>query len=141
MVQRGTSLAISTELVDVKTNRQIWGEQYNRGLADILSVQEEISREISDKLRLRLSGEDKQRLASRYTENTEAYQLYLQGRYHWNKRTLEGMQQSIEFFQQAIAKDPRYALGHAGLADSYALLADYHVLPAKEVMPRQRLRP
>ena len=138
VVQRGDSLSVSAELVDARSNRQIWGEQYNRKLADILKVQEEMSREISDKLRLRLTGEEKQRLARRPTENTEAYQLYLQGRYQWNKRTLEGMQQGIDFFQQAIAKDSRYALAYAGLADAYALLADYHVLPAKEVMPRAK---
>ncbi len=138
VVHRGDSLSISTELVDVRSNRQIWGEQYNRKLSDLIAVQQEIAQEISDKLRLRLTGEEKKRLAKRPTENTEAYQLYLQGRYQWNKRTLEGMQQSIDLFQQAIAKDPRYALAHAGLADSYALLADYNVLPAREVMPRAK---
>jgi len=138
VVARGDNLNISTELVDVRTNRQIWGEQYSRKLADLASVQGEIAREISDKLRLRLSGEDVQRLARRQTQNSEAYQLYLQGRFHWNKRTLEGMQQSIDLFQQAISKDSTYALAHAGLADAFALLADYNVLPAKEVMPRAK---
>ncbi|HYM11707.1 MAG TPA: protein kinase [Bryobacterales bacterium] len=136
VVRRGDDLSISTELVDVRNDRQIWGEQYNRKFADILAVQEEISKVISDKLRLRLTGEEKQRLTRRHTENPEAYQLYMQGRYQWNKRTLEGMQQSIDYFQQAIAKDPRYALAHAGLADAYGLLASYNVLPAREVMPR-----
>ncbi len=135
---RGDSLAISTELVEVRTGRQIWGEQYNRKVADLLSLQGEISREISDKLRLELSGEQKTQLARKQTENSEAYQLYLQGRFQWNKRTLEGMQLSIELFQQALARDSRFALAHAGLADSFALLADYHVLPAKEVMPRAK---
>jgi tetratricopeptide (TPR) repeat protein len=107
-------------------------------MADAQNVQAEIAREISDRLKLRLSGEDKERLARRRTENSEAYQLYLQGRFQWNKRTLEGMQQSIELFQQAIAKDSRYALVHAGLADAYALLADFNVLPAREVMPRAK---
>jgi serine/threonine protein kinase len=135
---RGDSLAISTELVDVRSNRQIWGEQYNRKVADLLSIQGEISREISERLRLELSGEQRTQLARRQTENSEAYQLYLQGRFQWNKRTLEGMQLSIDLFQQALARDPRFALAHAGLADSFALLADYHVLPAKEVMPRAK---
>ena len=138
LVQRGDSLSISAELIDVGTNRQIWGEQYNRKLADLLAVQEEIASEISAKLRLRLTGDEKKMLARRHTQNTEAYQLYLQGRFHWNKRTLEGMQQSIDYFQQAIAKDPNYAQGYAGLADAFALLADYHVLPAREVMPRAK---
>jgi tetratricopeptide (TPR) repeat protein len=87
---------------------------------------------------VRLTGEDKQRMSRRHTENVEAYGLYLKGRYQWNKRTLEGMQAGIEFFQQAISKDPRYALAYAGLADAYALLADYNVLPAREVMPRAK---
>jgi TolB-like protein/Tfp pilus assembly protein PilF len=138
LVRRGDQLSVSTELVDAGTNRQIWGEQYNRKLTDIQSIQEDIAQEISDKLRIRLSGEDKKRLVKHHTENSEAYALYLQGRYQWNKRSLEGMQRAIEFFQQAINQDPRYALAYAGLADSYALLADYNVLPAREVMPRAK---
>lgn len=138
IVHRGDQLSVSAELVDPSTNRQIWGEQYNRKLTDILAIQDEISQEISDKLRVRLSGEDKKRLARHSTENTEAYRIYLEGRYQWNKRTLEGMQSSINFFQKAINQDPRYALAYAGLADAYALLADYNVLAAKEVMPRAK---
>src|SRR5579864_7290844 len=138
VIHRGDQLSVSAELVDTRTNRQIWGEQYNRKLTDILAIQDEISQEISDKLRVRLTGEDKKRLVKHTTENTEAYRIYLQGRYQWNKRTLEGMQSSIEFFQQAINKDPRYALAYAGLADADALLADYNVLPAREVMPRAK---
>ena len=138
VAKRGEGLTVSAELVDTRTNRQIWGEQYNRPLADAQNVQEEIAREISERLKMRLSGEDQQRMAKRRTENSEAYQLYLQGRFQWNKRTLEGMQQSIDLFQQAIAKDGKYALAHAGLADAYTLLADYNVLPAREVMPRAK---
>lgn len=136
LVNRGNNLAVSAELVDTRNNRQIWGYQYNRELSDILSIQQDISREIYENLSLRLSGEEKSRLARRSTANAEAYQLYLQGRYQWNKRTLDAMQQSIEYFQLAIREDPEYALAHAGLADAYALLADYNVLPANEVMPR-----
>ncbi|HZS50542.1 MAG TPA: protein kinase [Bryobacterales bacterium] len=138
IVRIGENLSVSAELVDTRTNQQIWGEQYNRKFSDLMAVQGEITREISDRLRLRLSGEDKARIARRPTENAEAYQLYLQGRYQWNKRTLDGMQQSIDLFQQAISKDEHYALAYAGLADSYALLADYNVLPAREVMPRAK---
>jgi serine/threonine-protein kinase len=138
VVRRGEELSISTELIDTRTNRQIWGEQYNRRTSDLMALQEQISREISDRLRLRLTGEDKKKMARRPTENAEAYQIYLQGRYQWNKRTLDGMQQSIDLFQQAISKDERYALAYAGLADAYALLADYNVLPAREVMPRAK---
>ena len=117
---------------------QIWGEQYDRKLDDLLSVQSDITAEISEKLRLRVTGEEKTRLVKRQTQDSESYQLYLRGRYQWNKRTLDGMQQAIDLFQQAIAKDSHYALAYAGLADAYILLADYNVLPAREVMPRAR---
>jgi serine/threonine protein kinase/tetratricopeptide (TPR) repeat protein len=135
VTKRGDQLSVSAELVDTRTNHQIWGEQYNRKLTDVMAIQEEISQEISDKLRVRLTGEDKRRLTKRHTENAEAYGLYLKGRYQWNKQTLDGMETGINFFKQAIDKDPRYGLAYAGLADSYALLADYNVLAAKEVMP------
>jgi len=136
LVRRGDDLTISAELVDVHNNRQIWGSQYNRKASEILALQEQISREITQKLRMRLSGEERQRMTRRATEDTEAYQLYLQGRFEWNKQTLEGIELSLEYFKQAIQRDPDYALAHAGLADSYALLAYYNVLPAKEVMPQ-----
>jgi len=136
LTRHGDDFAISAELIDVRHDRQIWGSQYTRKVADLLAIQEQISREISERLQMRLGSEEKQRPTMRPTENTEAYQLYLQGRYFWNKRTLEGAQQSIDFFQQAILKDPRYALAYAGQADSYALLADLNVLPAREVLPK-----
>ena len=139
LVHHGDEFAVNAELVDVRTNRQIWGSQYTRKVADILAIQEQISREISEKLSLKLTGEDKQRMARATTVDPEAYQMYLQGRYHWNKRTLEDLQQSIEFFKQAIEKDPKYALAYAGQADAYALLADFNVLPAKEVLPKVKL--
>jgi serine/threonine protein kinase/tetratricopeptide (TPR) repeat protein len=135
VTKRGDQLSVSAELVDTRTNHQIWGDQYNRKLTDLMAIQEEISQEISDKLRVRLTGEDKKRLVKRHTENAEAYGLYLKGRYQWNKQTLDGMETGINFFKQAIDKDPRYGLAYAGLADAYALLADYNVLAAKEVMP------
>jgi tetratricopeptide (TPR) repeat protein len=136
LVRRGGEFAISAELVDVRGNRQIWGSQYTRKVDDLLAMQEEISREISEKLRLRITGADKQRLNRRQTVDPAAFQLYLQGRYQWNKRTLDGLQQSIDYFQQAIQKDSRYALAFAGQADAYALLADFNVLPAREVLPK-----
>jgi len=136
LAKRGDEFVISTELIDVRNDRQIWGSKYTRKVADIMAIQEQISREISEKLQLRLSGEQKQRMTRHATEDTEAYQMYLQGRYYWNKRTLEGVQQSIDFFQQAIQKDSRYALAYAGQADAYALLGDLNVLPAREVTPK-----
>lgn len=138
VIQRGDTLSIQAELVDVGSGSQIWGDHYARKLADILSVQEEIARGISEKLRLRLTGEEKQRLNKRDTANTEAYQLYLKGRYAWEKRSESGLQQSIEFFQQAIEKDPAYALAYAGLADSYAVLSSYSIMSPGESFPRAR---
>ena len=116
-------LVVRVELIDVALESQLWGEEYRRGPGDIFAIQEEISQEISAKLRLRLSGELRQRLARRYTENTEAYHFYLRGRYYTNKRTTDWIYKGIEQFQQAIQCDPKYALAHTGLADAYALLA------------------
>jgi serine/threonine-protein kinase len=138
VVQRGNDLLISVELVDTQENNQIWGEQYNRKLADTLAVQAEIAKEISEKLRLRLTGEQKERLGKAQTASSEAYQLYLQGRYHWNKRTEEGFKKSIEYFNQALAKDPGYALAYAGLADSYYLTGDFGFAAPKDVSARAK---
>ncbi len=132
VIQRGDELSISAELVDAREDRQLWGGQYNRKLADVLAVQEDIAKEISEKLRLRLTREEKARMAKRPTENIEAYQLYLKGRYYWNKRTEEGIHRAIEYFSEATEKDRNYALAHAGLADSYILLGEFSLLPAKE---------
>ena len=134
--QRGDTLVIQAELVDADKGSQLWGGQYNRKLADIFAVQEEISKEISEKLRLRLTGEEHKRLTKRYTENTEAYQAYLRGRYEWNRRTRESLEKSIEYFQKAIEKDPGYALAYTGLADAYNVITDYTGLPPKEAFPR-----
>jgi eukaryotic-like serine/threonine-protein kinase len=136
LLQQGEGLVIRTELVNVADGTQLWGAEYNRKLSDVLAVQQEISREISDKLRLRLTGEDQKRVTKRYTDNTEAYQLYLKGRFYWNKRTREAYKKAIEFFNQAIEKDPNYALAYSGLADCYSL-ADYP-LPPKEKYPLAR---
>jgi tetratricopeptide (TPR) repeat protein len=127
-------------MVDVEKGSQLCGGQYSRKLADIFSIQEEISREISEKLRLRLTGEEQKRLTRRYTQNAEAYQAYLKGRYHWNKRTEEAFKKSLEYFQQAIENDPSYALAYAGLADSFNLLGlyVYHGLPPGEAYPRAK---
>ncbi len=135
---RGDLLTVQTELVDVSSGTQLWGEQYNRKLADLLGVQEDISREISEKLRLRLTGEEKSRLTSARAVNPEAYQLYLQGRFYWNKRTDEGFRRAIRYFEQAIAKDPAYALAYVGLADCYTVSAQYGLLPSREAYPRAR---
>ena len=116
-------MIIKTELIDVSDGSQLWGAEYDNNVSDIFSVQEEISRKISENLRLRLTGEDEQKLAKRYTQDAEAYQLYLKGRYFWNKRDEPGLRNGIKYFQEAEEKDPSYALAYSGLADSYALLS------------------
>ncbi len=118
VAQRGDGLSVSAELIDVRNNRQLWGDQFNRKLNDILAIQEEISTEISAKLQLRLTGDEKQRMAKRYTQNADAYQLYLKGRYRWNKKTPDGFNRGIDYFQQAIDLDPNYAPAYAGIATS-----------------------
>lgn len=124
VLQHGDSLLIKTELVDIAHDSQLWGEQYRRKMTNIFSLQEEIAEDISEKLRLRLSGEDKKRLVKRYTENSEAYKFFLKGRYFvTTKRTEEWIKRGIEHFQQAIDLDPNYALAYSGLADAYAFLA------------------
>ena len=138
VLQRGDLLIIKTELVDTDDGSHLWGEQYNRNLSDIFTIEEEISREISEKLRLRLSGAEKKQLTRRYTENSEAYQLYLKGRFYWNKRTPEGLQKGIEYFQRAIESDPGYALAYAGLADSYNILVSYSALAPHEAFPKAK---
>jgi len=135
IVKYGDNLTISAELVDVSGNRLLWGEQYDRKMSDLLATQREIAREIAEKLKVKVSGEEPA-LSTNYTENQEAYQLYLKGRFHWNKRTKEGLSKSIEYFNQAIDKDPSFALAYAGLADAY-------VVPLigtapKEAMPKAK---
>jgi serine/threonine protein kinase/Tfp pilus assembly protein PilF len=138
VTQRGDTLRVQADLVDVAEGSQLWGQQYNRRLSDIFVVQEEITKEISEKLRLKLTGEEKQRLAKRYTESTEAYEYYVKGRYYWNRRTPEALRKGIEYFERAIEKDPRYALAYAGLADSYSLLPEYADVPPKEAQQKAK---
>jgi serine/threonine protein kinase/Tfp pilus assembly protein PilF len=136
IVQSGGSLRIGSELVDVATGSRLWGEQYNRKPADIFAVQDEISAEISGKLRVQLTRAEKKRLAKHHTENAEAYRLYLKGRHYWNMWTEEGFYKAIEYFQHAIEKDSSYALAYAGLADSYVLLGWNSYLPPKQAFPK-----
>ncbi|HEX8720466.1 MAG TPA: tetratricopeptide repeat protein [Pyrinomonadaceae bacterium] len=121
VVQVGESLNVQAELVNVSDGSQLWGERYTRKTSDLLAVQEDIAREIVGTLRLKLSGEQREQVTKRYTDNAEAYQLYLKGRFYWNKRTGEGFNEAIDYFRQAIEKDPNYALAYAGLADCYVL--------------------
>jgi serine/threonine-protein kinase len=119
LVKRGDALTISLELVDAKDNRYIWGERYDRKLSDLLTMQREIPLDVSEKLRLRIGSESKERLTREYTGNTEAYQLYLKGRYSWENWTQDGAKQAVKYFEEAIKKDPNYALAYSGLADAY----------------------
>ena len=138
LLQRGSTLIVRAELMDVATGAQLWGGQYNRKPEDVFAFQDDLSREISEKLRLQLTGDEKQRLTKRYTEDAEAYRLYLKGRYHWNKRTPDGVQKAIEYFQQALEKDPAYSLAYAGLADTYAYLSFFNVIPSRQAMPKAK---
>ena len=141
ILQRGDNLTVSAELVDVRDNKELWGEQYNRKTADALAVQQEIAQVISARLRPKLSGEEQKEVAKRETTNPEAYQLYLKGRYYLEKRTREGTNKAIEYFQQAIDKDPNYARAFAGLADSYVLLSvaiPRSSVPPKEAFPKAK---
>jgi len=136
--QVGDTLNIQVDLVDATTGAQLWGEEYNRKLSDILAVKQDISREITEKLRLRLTGDEQKQISRRDTTNAEAYQSYLRGRYHWNKRTGDGLKKAIEQFQNAIDRDPNYALAYAGLADCYMLLEQYAGIPSSETAPKAK---
>jgi len=136
MMQSGGSLRIGTELVDVATGAQLWGAQFDRKPGDIFVIQDEISNEISGKLRLQLTRAEKRRLIKRHTEDAEAYRLYLKGRHHWNRWTEEGFYKAIGYFQQAVEKDPSYALAYTGLAESYVLLGWNSYLPPKDAFPK-----
>jgi TolB-like protein/Tfp pilus assembly protein PilF len=125
LIQQGDNLAIRTELVNVADGTEIWGQQYNRKLADVFAVQEEIAREISEKLRLKLSGAERQQLAKRPTENLKAFQYYVQGRGYISRRTREDLLTAIRYCEKAIEEDPNYALAYAGLSDAYGTLGAY----------------
>ena len=139
IMQSGESLRIGTELVDVATGSQLWGAQYDRKLGDIFAIQDEISDEISGKLRLKLTRAERKRLSKRHTDDAEAYQLYLKGRHHWDRWTEDGFYRAIEYFEQAAVRDPSYALAHAGVADSYVLLGWNSYLPPKDAFPKAKV--
>ena len=137
IAQRGQNLTISVELINVRTAKLIWGEQYDRKVSDLLATQREIASEITQRLKLKLSGAE-QGLTKHYTENNEAYQFYLKGRFYWNRRTENDLKKGIEYFRQAVEADPKFALAWAGLADSYALLPVYSETPTNEVRGKIR---
>ena len=138
LVQRGDDLNISVQLTDARTQKLIWAEQYDRKMADLLATQREIATTIADKLQLKLTGSDAAGITKKYTDSNEAYQLYLKGRFNWNKRTNDGLQKAAEYYNQAIEKDPGFALAYAGLADTYVIMGAYGSLPPTEGMPRAK---
>jgi serine/threonine-protein kinase len=138
LIQTGDELMISVSLEDVRESRQIWGEQYNRKLSNLVWVQQEIAADIYGRLRPKLAGEERKLLAKRPTENVEAYQLYLQGLFYWNKWTEADFKKAADYFTQAVQKDSRYALSYAGLADTYSLLGDAGYLPPSEAWPKAK---
>ena len=136
--QRAEILVIGAELVDVASGSQLWGQRYKRKLADIFEIQDEIATEICQTLRLKLTGDEQDRLTRRYTEDPAAYQLYLKGRYCWNQRTEEGMRKAVDYFSQAIEKDPSYARAYTGLGDGYAMLSIYDTFPPTNAFPKAK---
>jgi tetratricopeptide (TPR) repeat protein len=135
VLARGDSIEVSAELTDVHDNTEIWGQHYNGKGADIISLQQQIAGDIAEKLRSKLSTSEKQQVTKQSTQNPEAYELYLKGRYYWNKRTPSDMVTAISYFNQAIAKDPAYALAYSGLADVYTVLVSYGGTPT-EAFPK-----
>jgi serine/threonine-protein kinase len=136
VLQHGDDLALYLSLVDTRTGDQLWGAEYNRKLTDLVRLQNEIARDVSQKLRVRLSLADEQKLAKNYTQNTEAYQAYLKGLYYWNKGPAPGYEKSRDYFQKASDLDPSYALAHSGLALFYSYAAANGLLPRDENWPK-----
>jgi TolB-like protein/Tfp pilus assembly protein PilF len=138
VMQRGDQLMLSLELVNAETENVIWSESYNRKDTDLVNLQSEIARDVLGKLKTKLSDTDQQKLAKTYTANPEAYRFYLQGRFYWNKREEKEFRKAVDYFNQAIALDPNYALAYAGLADSYALLSGFGFMLPAEAVPKAR---
>jgi TolB-like protein/DNA-binding winged helix-turn-helix (wHTH) protein len=131
VVPRGDSIEVSAELTDVRDNIEIWGQHYSGKSADIISLQQQIAGDIAEKLRSKLSSSEKRQVTEQGTRNPEAYELYLKGHYYWNKRTAADIETAISYFNQAIAKDPGYALAYSGLADAYSILPNYGRKPSE----------
>lgn len=129
VTHRGDTIVVGAELIDVSKQSQLWGEQYSQKMADVLGVQEKISRAIAENLRLQLTGNEEQKLTKRFTENAEAYQLYLKGRYYSNKFTEDGLKKGLEYLNQALARDPAYALAYTGMAEWYVITVDWTLSP------------
>src|SRR5438309_2192819 len=131
VVPRGDSIEVSAELTDVRDSTVIWGQHYSGKSADIISLQQQITGDIAEKLRSGMKSSEKQEVTKQGTQNPEAYELYLKGRYYWNKRTASDIANAISYFNEAIAKDPGYALAYSGLADAYNVLPSYGGIPGE----------
>jgi len=138
VTQSGDEVVVSPELIDGRTNRHLWGEEFRTKMSDLPTLQATISRAIADQLRLQLSGETRQAVAKHYTDDSEAYRFYLEGRYECNKRTGDAFERALRYFRQAIARDPSYALAYAGLADTYILQSIYSSAPPMKALPLAR---
>jgi serine/threonine protein kinase len=134
VLPRGDTIQVSAELTDVRDNTEMWGQQYTGKSTDIISLQQQIASDLAEKLRSKLSVSDKQQITKQGTQNPEAYDLYLKGRYFWNKRTAADLANAISYFNQAVAKDPGYALAYSGLADTYAVLPSYGGAPSENIL-------
>jgi serine/threonine protein kinase len=139
ILQRADELSISVELINAKDNSHIWGDQYNRKATDLIAVQATISREISDQLKVAMTGDEQKRFAALPTQNVEAYQLFLKGRFSLNKRTREGFEKAIGYFRSALGLDPSFALAYAGLAQTYVLKGSYFLLPTEKAIDSVRI--
>lgn len=135
LTQRGDNLTISVDLIDVKNKKTLWGEQFERKMSDLLITQRDIASAITEKLQVRLSGTESNGISKQFTSNNEAYQLYLQGRYFWNKRSSGHLKRATELMRAATEKDPNFALAYAGLADCYAVSYYYVGERPRELMP------
>src|SRR5438876_1029554 len=135
LTKRGDNLNITVELVDTKNNKSLWGEQYERKMSDLLATQREIAATIAQKLQLRLAGSETKGITKRYTDNNDAYQLYLKGRFYFARRSDADIRRSIDLFQQALKLDPNFALAYTGVGESWAVMPSYPYMESKDAMP------
>jgi TolB-like protein/Tfp pilus assembly protein PilF len=133
----GNAIRITAQFIDANQDTHLWADSYRGTMEDIFDIQEQVSEKIVEALRMQLTREEKKTLQKRFTENSEAYQLYLQGRYFWSRRNEEGLNSAIKFFEKALEKDPNYALAWAGLADTYSLMGEYTNISRRELYPKQ----
>jgi len=138
LLKRGDNLTITVELVDVKNNKSLWGEQYERKMSDLLTTQREIATAITEKLKLKLVGNDARMMTKQYTTSNDAYQLYMKGRFHFAKRTKQDLLRSIEFYEQSITLDPKYALAYVGVAESWQVMPSFAYLSPDEAIPQAK---